>query len=218
MWGAYCRIALRGACMKSKTVIFVSVVFGFILVIFAGSILLNRPYEYQGSIIEPPIKAGKIELIQQNGQIYRLSDKNEKLALIFFGYTNCPDICPSTLTEYQNIYQGLKGKADQVKFIFITVDPERDTPQRLQDYIGFFNPNFIGLTSDRQTLEQVWKAYGVYQQKQDEGSAAGYLVDHSTRMYLVDSLGNLVITYPFGFGSEKITEDIVHMLNQGGHP
>ena len=204
--------------MKSKTVLLVSAAFGFILVIFAGTILFNHPYQYHGSIIDPPIKAGAIELIQQDEGIFRLADQEGKMALIFFGYTNCPDICPATLTEFQNIYQGLKEKVEKVQFIFITVDPERDTPQRLREYVGFFNSNFIALTADRKELEKVWKAYGVFQQKQDAGSAAGYLVDHSTRMYLVDEVGNLVITYPFGFESEKIIEDVQNMLEQGGHP
>ena len=204
--------------MRSRTVLIVSILFGFILIVFVGILLTNRPYHYQGSLIEPPIKAGAVELEDQNGETFRLSDQSGKMNLIFFGYTNCPDICPSTLADFQKIYTGLKDKTDQVNFIFITVDPERDTPQRLKDYVGFFNQDFMALTSDRQILERIWKTYGVYQQKQDPGSASGYLVDHSTRIYLVDSMGDLVMTYPFGFGSEKITEDILYMLDQGGHP
>ena len=140
------------------------------------------------------------------------------LLLIFFGYTNCPDVCPSTLAEFQQIFLGLKDKAADVQFIFITVDPERDTPEKLGDYVGYFNPDFIALTADRAELEPVWSDYGVYQQKQDSGSASGYLVDHSTRIYLVDTNGNLAITYPFGFEANKISDDISHMLAEGGHP
>jgi protein SCO1 len=204
--------------MHTKTVLYVSIAFGFVLVIFWGSTLLDQPYKYHGSLIEPPIMAADFELTDQEGETFRFEDQRGKLALIFFGYTHCPDICPSTLVEFQNIYRELKDLADKVDFIFITVDPERDTQGRLKEYFSYFNPDFIALTSDREKLTQVWKNYGVYQQKQESGSATGYLVDHSTRMYLVDATGNLVITYPYGFESFKISEDILFMLEQGGQP
>jgi protein SCO1 len=204
--------------MRSKTILFVSISFGFVLILLGGSVLLRRPYQYHGSIIEPPIPAAGFELTDQNGKEFRFTDHRGKLALIFFGYTHCPDICPTTLNEFQSIYLGLKDRADEALFIFITVDPERDSPEILKEYLAYFNPNFIGLTSDRKTLEAVWQGYGVYQAQQEAGSAAGYLVDHSTRVYLVDAIGNLVITYPFGFESQKISEDMLHMLAQGGQP
>lgn len=204
--------------MKSNTILLTGIAFGFVLVILLGSILFRQPYQYQGSVIDPPFVAPDFILTDQNGVDFHLSSQRGKLVLVFFGYTHCPDICPATLTEYQNIYQGLKERANEVVFIFITVDPERDTPQRLKDYVEYFNPGFVALTSDRSELDQVWKDYGVYQQRQETGSEAGYLVDHSTRMYLIDAVGNLVITYPFGFEANKITQDIRNMLDQGGLP
>ena len=219
MWGAYCRTSLfGGALMRSKTIIFVGIAFGFILVVLLGTIYFRRPYRYHGSIIDPPIKAPDFKLNDQFEKEYTLSDRSGELALIFFGYTNCPDICPSTLVEFQNIQAGLKDQAEKVTFIFITVDPERDTPEKLRDYIGFFSPDFVALTSTRDRLDQVWRDYGVYQQRQEAGSASGYLVDHSTRMYLVNSAGDLVVTYPFGFDYMHITEDILHMLEKDGMP
>ena len=108
----------------------------------------------------------------------------------------------------------LGNKADSVRFVYITVDPERDTVERMNAFVQNFDPTFIALTADRETLEPVWKAYGVYQQKQDTGSAAGYLVDHSTRTYLIDALGRWRINYPYGMEPEKIVKDLQHMLKE----
>lgn len=204
--------------MRKHTVLLVSMGLGFTLIVLVGSILLDQPYRYHGSIIEPPIPAADFVLTDQDGRAFRSADLRGKLALLFFGYTHCPDICPTTLTEYQTVYQRLKDRADEVIFIFITVDPERDSPEILKDYVSYFNPHFFALTSDRQILEEVWQDYGVYQARQEVSSAAGYLVDHSTRIYLVDAAGNLAITYPFGFEATKITQDLLHMLAQGGQP
>ena len=198
--------------MRSKTILLIGIVLGLLLVVFAGSLFITIPYRIQGSLIEPPIIAGEINLTRQDGSIYRLSEQRGKFVVIFFGYTHCPDICPATLTEFQKIKKGLKNRSDDVQFVFITVDPERDTPAELAAYLDYFDPAFIGLTADRSELEPVWKAYGVYQLKQSANSAAGYLVDHSTRMYVVDPHGNLILTYPFGFETEKISVDLAYLV------
>jgi len=200
--------------MRSKTILFIGIVLGVILVVLVGSLFITLPYRVQGSLIDPPIKAGEINLTRQDGTDYRLSDQRGKTVVIFFGYTHCPDVCPATLSEFQKIKKGLRDKAKDVQFVFITVDPERDTPEQLASYLAFFDPDFIGLTSDRAALESVWKAYGVYQQKQDAGSATGYLVDHSTRTYVVDPKGNLILTYPYGFETDKIIDDLSYLVTQ----
>ena len=84
---------------------------------------------------------------------------------MFFGYTNCPDVCPLTLAEYREIKSRLGEKADQVEFVFITVDPDRDTPERMQAYVGSFDPAFIGLSGNLAEMEKVWSGYWVYRGK-----------------------------------------------------
>jgi protein SCO1/2 len=192
----------------------VGVVVGLALTLAAGWYFLNRNYRYQGVVIEPPAPAANFTLIDQNGALFRLSDQQGQILLLFFGYTHCPDVCPITLSEYKRIKALLGDKADQVRFIYITVDPERDTAERMKAFLQNFDPTFIGLTADRETLEPVWKAYGVYQQKQDAGSAAGYLVDHSTRMYLIDSQGRWRINYPYGMEPAKIAQDLQHLMKE----
>ncbi len=120
---------------------------------------------------------------------FRLSDQKGQIVLLFFGYTHCPDVCPVTLSHFKQIKADLGDQADQVRFVFITVDPERDTADQLSQYLPNFDPDITGLTGSRQSLESVWKSYGVYQAKQEVGSAAGYLVDHTARTYLIDQQG-----------------------------
>jgi protein SCO1/2 len=199
--------------MMNKFWIFgTGVVIGLAAVLIAGWYLLQSEYRYQGVVIDPPAPAADFTLTDQNGQAFRLSEQQGKVVLIFFGYTNCPDVCPITLSEYKKIKALLGDQADQVVFIYITVDPERDTVERMKAYLPNFDASFTGLTGDRETLQPVWAAYGVYQQKQDSGSAAGYLVDHSARMYVIDPQGKWRINYPFGMEPEKIAQDLKHLI------
>jgi len=190
------------------------VVVGLTLTLVIGWYLLDQNYRYHGAIIEPPAQAADFTLTDQNGDLFRLSDQQGKIVLIFFGYTHCPDVCPITLSEFKKIKTMLGDNADRVRFVYITVDPERDTAERINIFLQNFDPTFIGLTGDRGTLEPVWKAYGVYQQKQDTGSAAGYLVDHSTRTYLIDAQGHWRINYPYGMEPVKIVQDLQHLMKE----
>ncbi len=187
---------------------------GLALTLAIGWYFLEQNSRYHGAVIEPPAPAADFTLIDQNGNPFRLSDQKGKIKLIFFGYTHCPDVCPITLSEFKKIKALLGNKADQVQFIYITVDPERDTAERIRAFLSNFDPAFIGLTSDRSTLEAVWKAYGVYQQKQETSSAIGYLVDHSTRTYLIDSQNYWRINYPYGMEPQKIAQDLQKMLRE----
>lgn len=197
--------------MKPYAYIGIGIVLGLALV-FGLWFLADRNYAYQGVLIDPPATAPDFTLTDQSGNPFRLHDQRGKVVLMFFGYTNCPDVCPITLSEFKKIKAGLGSRATEVVFVFITVDPERDTPERLRLYVGSFDPDFIGLTGTVEQLEPVWKSYGVFRQRQDVGSAAGYLMDHSSRTYTLDANGNWRINYPFGFELSKITQDVLHLL------
>ena len=174
-----------------------------------------RPYTYQGSLIDPPAPAPDFELLDQNGQPYRLSDQEGKVVLVFFGYTHCPDVCPVTLTDFKRIKARLGDQSQEVAFLFITADPERDTPEQLKRYLSNFDSDFVGLTQKRSLLEPVWSDYGVFQAKVETGDPDNYLVDHSARTYTIDKNGDLRLTYLFGTSSEVIAEDVVHLLDEG---
>ncbi len=189
---------------------------GMLLVglLLAGWQVLGRGYTFKGSLIDPAIPAADFSLVDQNGETFQLSAQKGKVVLIFFGYTNCPDVCPITLTDFKRIKNELGGLTDEVRFVFITVDPERDTIERLRAYLPSYDPAFFGLTGEREQLEQVWKSYGVYQARQESGSAAGYLVDHTARIYAIDKRGNWRLTYPFEMDRNAVIEDVRHLLEE----
>jgi protein SCO1/2 len=198
--------------MKSRLAILgLGVIIGLGLMLVAWQVF-SRPYTYQGSLIDPPVPAADFTLTDQNGLPYRLSDQQGKVVLIFFGYTHCPDVCPATLSEFKQVKSALGSQAQDVEFVFITVDPERDTPETLKAHLAIFDPSFIGLTGTETELGPVWKDYGVYHEKKDTGSAAGYLVNHSAITYAIDKQGNWRLTYPFGMETQKLVDDVSHLV------
>ncbi len=173
-----------------------------------------RPYAFHGSQIEPAIPAPPIELKRADGTLYRLSDTAGKATLLFFGYTTCPDICPTTLADMKRVKAELGSAAGLVDFVFITVDPQRDTPDRVQSYAGGFDPQFIGLSGSEVELQPVWQGYWVYRQIQQGQSAVGYLVDHSTRVYLIDPAGKLRLTFAYGAPPADVAADVRQILKE----
>lgn len=200
--------------MKSKYgLLGTGIVIGVALML-VGWQIVQGSYQYQGSLIETPLPAADFELINQDGDPYRLSEQRGQIVLIFFGYTHCPDVCPLSLADYRAIKAQLGEQAGQVEYLFITVDPERDTPERMKIYVTSFDPDFTGLSGSMKALEKVWSSYGVYRAKVETGSASGYTMDHTARMYLIDPSGNWRLTYPFGFEVEKVVADLQHMLRE----
>lgn len=192
-------------------------ILGFALglgVLFLVIWFLDKNYQYKGSLIEPPVTAPEISLIDQDGGVWNLDDQKGKASVIFFGYTSCPDVCPTTLSIFRQIKLLLDQQNELVNFVYITVDPERDTPEKLKNNLAAFDPSFIGLTGSNVDLEPVWKGYGVYREKVSTESASGYLMDHSAITYVIDKQGNLKLTYPYGMDPREITEDLKHLLKE----
>ena len=175
-----------------------------------GVFLFSAPAGFRGTTYGEPYPVAKeIELNRGNGSRFRLSEMRGKAVLLFFGYTSCPDVCPTTLAELKQALEKLgEEKAKQVQILFVTVDPERDTPERMQEYVDHFNPNFIGLSGTEGELAKVWQNYGVFREIVDGTSAAGYIVNHTARVTLIDQEGNMRVSFAF----ETPVEDIVHDL------
>ena len=193
-------------------------IFGIALLLGMVAVFLllgpTKPYTFQGSLIDPPVEAPQFELSDVNGQRFQLSELDGQVVIMFFGYTICPDVCPVTLTDFLRIRIKLGNQAEKVSFVFVTVDPERDTPERMKKYLTNFDPAIIGLTGERTELESVWSSYGVYEAKEDGGSEGNYLVDHSSRIYVIDTAGNLRLTYLFGTENQVIIEDVRHLVSR----
>ncbi|HLA98721.1 MAG TPA: SCO family protein [Anaerolineales bacterium] len=188
----------------------------FLLVglLLMGRQVLSGGYTFQGSLIDPPAPAADFALRDQNGEVFRLSDQKGKVVLIFFGYTHCPDVCPITLTDFKRIKDELGDLAVEVRFVLITVDPERDTVERLRNYLPGYDPSFYGLTGERAQLEKVWRSYGVYQAGQEAEGEAGYEVEHTARIYAIDKHGSWRLTYPLEMGRKAVIEDVRHLLKE----
>lgn len=178
-----------------------------------GFYTLKTPYTYQGSLIDPPASAADFTLDASDGTAYQLSEQRGNIVLLFFGYTHCPDVCPTTLYDYKQIIQSLDSKAENVQFLFITVDPERDSLDHLAEYVSAFDPAILGLSGTPEALNEIYAHYGVFIEKKDVGSAAGYLVDHTARVYVINADGNLRLTFPFGMTAEAMAEDVEHLLD-----
>lgn len=174
----------------------------------------TRPYTFQGSLIDPPVAAPPFELTDVDGQSFHLSDVDGQVVIMFFGYTSCPDVCPVTLSDFLRIRSQLGNQAKNVSFVFITVDPERDTPERMKKYLTNFDLEIIGLTGERSDLEPVWSSYGVYEAMVEGGREDNYLVDHSSRIYVINADGDLLLTYLFGTENKVIAEDVRHLVSR----
>ena len=171
-----------------------------------------QSYQFKGTEYPDPQQSPDFELTSTDGERFRLSDQQGQIVLMFFGYTSCPDVCPTTLAEANQILRGLGEDADQVEFLFITVDPERDTAEVLDTYVTAFHPAITGLSGTPDELSAVRQDYGVFAEKEVlENSAAGYVVNHTARIFLVDAEGQLRLSYSFGTPPEDILADIRHL-------
>jgi protein SCO1/2 len=168
---------------------------------------------FRTGVLEPPSPAPDFTLRTDEGKVVRLHDWRGNVILLYFGYTSCPDVCPTTLAEFAQVKKQLGPAAQRLRVALVTVDPERDTPKRLRTYTRTFDSTFLGLTGTRHTLASVWKAYGVYvQSHRVPGSSAGYVVDHSATTFVIDANGNLRLAIPFGTSVEDIRHDLQLLL------
>lgn len=182
---------------------------------FAGVWLFASPYQLRGSQLEPPVSAPDFTLQSTAGGDYTLSQQSPgKVTLLFFGYTTCPDVCPATLGEMKELVTRLDDRASGVQVVFVTVDPQRDTLDKLRDYLGLFDPRFVGLSGSQAVLEKVWQSYGVYRADREVQSSTGYLVDHTARLYAVDRQGRLRLTWAFGTPVDDILADVRFLLKE----
>jgi len=198
--------------MQRKVIYGVVGILAVLLLVWATA--FARPYTLHGSEITNGVTAPAVNLTRTDGSTYRIEEQEGKIVLLFFGYTSCPDVCPTTLADMKRVKADLGDRAGQVEFVFITVDPLRDSSVRVQAYASGFDPQFIGLSGAESDLTPVWQGYGVFRQVQESTSAAGYLVDHSSRIYLIDTANHLRVTYPYGTPVDDLAADIRYLLKE----
>lgn len=168
----------------------------------------------QGSLVLPPTTLSDFTLTSQTGAPVSLDELRGRVVLLFFGFTNCPDVCPLTLGEFKNAKRLLGGDAEQVAFVFISVDGERDNAAALRTYVGAFDPTFIGLQGDTATLDRIGPEYDLVYRKQESGGSGGYSMAHTATAFLIDPEGKLRIVFPYGTPADALATDVRAFLAQ----
>jgi protein SCO1 len=163
------------------------------LVVFAG-VFLYATGNLGGGAPGASAIGGPFRLIDQNGKPITDADMRGRPFLVFFGYTHCPDVCPTTLFDVSEVMHALGKDADRTGALFITVDPERDTPSVIKDYLSSFDPHLRGATGDRAAIDAAEKAYRVYAKKVPTTNS-DYTMDHTALVYLMDKQGRFVAPF-----------------------
>ncbi len=200
----------------------------------AGQIIINSraqtvvpdtiaaPMANGAALIQPPRLVTDFTLTDQHGQSISMSDLRGKPVLLFFGYTHCPDECPTTLANLAQVHQKLGAQADAVQVVFISVDPQRDTPQVMADYLANFDDSFIGMTGDVATLQQAGKQFGLAMDKVILGpdgtpqpapdASENYFMTHTSPTFVIDSSGKLSQLFFYGTDSSVIAGNMRQVL------
>ncbi len=200
--------------MKKNVFLFV------ILICLTGSLLLFLHFSYQKSHDESFVGTDissihmntAFKLRDFNGATKSLDDFKGKVVVLFFGFTHCPDICPTTMIDLKKTMILLKGKASEVQVIFITLDPSRDTPEVLKKFIPTFNGSFIGLTGSEDDINKVTSQFKIFYQKVNDGSKAGYTIDHSAGLYVIDKSGSIKLHIRNSQTPEDIASDLARLI------
>lgn len=157
---------------------------------------------------------GEFELTSQFNQPYSSTSAHGKVVMLFFGFTHCPDVCPNTLSTVQTVLGQLGEKAEQVQPIFISVDPQRDTPEILKSYLKYFGNNYIGLTGTSEKIDKVVKQYQGFYSYEGDVSDGQYSVDHTSNLYIINTLGQVTNIIPYGLPPQAITKAINKILDE----
>ena len=196
--------------MRARLIAFV--IAGFLIGAIAGAGVLlvanpqgGQPVQSSGAALI----GGPFSLVGADGKPVTDRDFRGRYMLIFFGFTHCPDICPAELQVIAQALDQLGDKAKTVVPIFITLDPERDTPQAMANYVKSFGPNFVGLTGSPEAIAAAAKAYRVaYSKVENKESAGDYSVDHSALVYLMDPEGRYVTHFSYGLSADQMAEKL----------
>jgi len=182
------------------------------LMTFAGAACAAD--KFKSGVFEPARLAPEIALIGSDGGELSLGKYRGKVVVLGFGFSHCPEICPTTLDRLAKARKRLGASGAQMQVVYVTVDPGRDTPERLRTYLAAFDPGFVGGTGTAAQIDKVQKEYGIVAAKTMGRDPRTYGVDHSSFVYLVDREGRLRVMVPYGRSAEDIAHDVALLLKK----
>lgn len=174
-----------------------------------------RPPAFRATDITGAGFGQRLDLTDHDGRPRSLADFRDKAVVLFFGYTACPDVCPTTLARFAEVMKQLGNESERVQVLFVTLDPERDSPQRLKEFVPWFHPGFIGLTGSREQIDAAAKEFRIYSSRKEVGSGLGYVLDHSAGSYVFDPAGRLRLYVRDTAIPEDIAADLRALLAGG---
>jgi len=184
--------------------------------IWSANIILDRQVnlkELQATRFPVARELAPFTLVDHNNEVFNETTLRQRWSFLFFGYTHCPDVCPTTLSVLNSVAQRLQDVDADIRFVFISVDPERDTPEKLARFVSYFNKNFIGVTGTEQQIEQFTRELGIMHMRvaADENATA-YLVDHTASVLLIDPDGRYHAVFSPPLSAGKISDDFRKIL------
>lgn len=177
-------------------------------------------HTFTGLVFDDLQPAGDIIGTSHTGEPFALTDLRGQVVLVFFGYTFCPDVCPTTLAEVAGAMRIIAEEdpkaTESLAALFVTIDPERDTVERLAQYVPAFHPKIVGVVVEPSLLDAVKSSFGVYAEKSDvsQSSAAGYLMDHTAGVYVIDRKGNLLALFSHDTPADMLAADLKLLLKR----
>lgn len=174
------------------------------------------PPQLHGIQLTSPRVAEDFTLPTSTGESMSLTDFRGKYVVLFFGYTFCPDVCPTTLSDIQQMLKEVgASRADDIQVLMVSVDPERDTPEQLATYLQYFDPTFIGMTGTVEEIQPVASQFGIFFERQPGSENTGYLVDHTSAVTVIDPEGYVRMIFTYGVSGEDMASDISYLMRRG---
>lgn len=201
--------------MSNKTLRATILAFALTLVVVLAMLLWwwLRPAQLHGAELQPGAVVADFELLGSGGAPVRLSDFRGKWTALYFGYTFCPDVCPTTLSDLAVMMRALGNLREDVQVVMVTVDPERDTPERLAAYLRYFDPSFLGLSGAPEAIAAAATQFGVFYEREPR-SGDDYLVHHTSTVIVIDPEGRMRVVYPYGVSGADMATDLRYLMRR----
>jgi len=201
--------------MRRRPLLTIAALSALVLASGCDKLLPAKPASYNAVDITGAAYGKALSLTDAEGRTRTLADFNGKYVVVFFGFTQCPDVCPGTLAELAQVKKALGPDGDKVQGVFITVDPDRDTAAVLKGYVTAFDPSFVALRGTPEQIAAVAKDFKVFYQKVPGKEPGSYTMDHTAGSYVFDTKGNVRLFTRYGTGADALTSDLRQLMKAG---